>query len=457
MQKHTTSPANSQPYRQASEGAESRHSGPGPCPACGHRPPRPRRSLWGTERRLDLVRSLYGHAARDGSLRQFATAVAREASEIVRKLPAATSAVRAATAVARDYVQRQRQLRLHGAVESAPADDRPPAPSPSPYSIVKGWRRSMKAVWTRRWQADAPRCATLVFLALVDRARPARIEDPSCIPSVETIAKDAGVSRATATRGLTWLKESGAIYREARGRKPGTFGVDPEKGAPGRTSSRTWFNEAFIRGQSGLPMVESKTEFAHPSPSENEQESKSPETPDGTDTCEPDGSTKHIRRGNEEWICTNPLPMSDIVDAREPAPLPSGSCPSEPAPPPDARLPAGQERNGSPSASPCHRAGSGKPRPVVDEGENPPAPAPTVPIHPLKRPWKRPTVRRTGIPDGRASFTLARLAFGRPRPPSAAAPPSSAGAPGPGTPVASTPLVAPRCAVRREISTASGG
>ena len=67
--------------------------------------------------------------------------------------------------------------------------------------------------------------------------------------------------------------------------------------------------------------------------------------------------------------------------AKEPAPLPSGSCPTEPAPPPDARLPAGQEREGSPSGSPCHRAGSDKPRPMVDEGENPPAPAPAVPVH----------------------------------------------------------------------------
>ena len=36
------------------------------------------------------------------------------------------------------------------------------------------------------------------------------------------------------------------------------------------------------------------------------------------------------------------------------APSVGHPCPTEPAPPPEARLPAGQEREGSPSGSPCH-------------------------------------------------------------------------------------------------------
>lgn len=68
--------------------------------------------------------------------------------------------------------------------------------------------------------------------------------------------------------------------------------------------------------------------------------------------------------------------------AKEPAPLPSGSCPKEPAPPPDARLPAGQAREGSPSGSPCHPADSHPVVRMVDEGPNPSPPARAVPTHP---------------------------------------------------------------------------
>lgn len=82
------------------------------------------------------------------------------------------------------------------------------------------------------------------------------------------------------------------------------------------------------------------------------------------------------------------LSMKKTENARAPtregARAPSARHPAgpNPRPHPPARHPAGQEREGSPTGSPCHRAGSGKPRPMVDEGPNPSPPAPAVPVHP---------------------------------------------------------------------------
>lgn len=386
---NTISSAAVKSYRQASEGAEPRHNR--------------------ATRLRGFGRAITFEIA-EGTIDTFILEARRmlDAAEVDARPPGwrrdfpandpqtLDEAVREATAaLALNAEVEARQRRMALVAPALDAEDVPPSASDrarswKPRESLASWRRRMAAGFDRHFAPLGP-VARAYFMACLQHARPAVVDEDACWPgrlrlgaiAAQEMGRDKPYSLRTTSYVLARLEAAGVISHSiARGRKGSDVG--------GRTSSIRRLNEALLLGQAPLPAI--------PLPSGRSPTPPLHSTPSGKTSSGPRDSGPGIAHQG----ITDPSPTFSRT-------------PSIPAP----------------AAAP--------PRKKVEKEKAPPPPPP-----PPR--WRRPSVRRTGVPPGRAGFTLARHALGRPRPPSAAAPPSSAGAPGPGTPVASTPLVAPGCA-----------